>query len=236
MAKTEVFSVVDWPTAPLAEKLVLGALATPEFLANIDLVTARVAANPPKGNILQWSSYDTMDHALTLECPASVLSSSYAVRKSLIRKHFLARTIRSYVTKNPSSLLSTAVPQSWEIEINFADELDEMWTDELYDLGHFLDEDRWCILKPGMADRGMGLRLFNSKDDLQRIFEEFEDKDTDEEDESSSTAVVTSQLRHFVIQEYLPRPMLLDPVAGNNLTGRGHKVSCFMPSRLPTSM
>lgn len=57
-----------------------------------------------------------------------------------------------------------------------------------------------------MADRGMGIRLFTSKDGLQHIFEEFEG-DSDSEDETdgtveidSKTAVITSQLRHFVVQ------------------------------------
>jgi hypothetical protein len=143
-----------------------------------------------------------MDHSLTFENTQSVLSSSYTFRKCLIRKHFLARTVRSYVTKHPYSSLSKAVPRSWEIEITFADELDEMWTDELYDLGQSLDlnDNRWYILKPGMADRGMGIRLFGSKEALQRIYEEFEEEPSDDEDEAETTAVVTSQLRHFVIQ------------------------------------
>ena len=50
----------------------------------------------------------------------------------------------------------------------------------------------------GMADRGMGIRLFHSKDSLQQIFEEWEEED--DEENPSDTAVVTSQLRHFVIQ------------------------------------
>ena len=53
----------------------------------------------------------------------------------------------------------------------------------------------------GMADRGMGIRLFNSKEALQRVFEEFESGlEGDLDDDPTSTAVVTSQLRHFVIQ------------------------------------
>lgn len=54
-----------------------------------------------------------------------------------------------------------------------------------------------------MADRGMGIRIFQSKEDLQQIFEEFEMDDSEEEmedQEGKDTSVVTSQLRHFVIQ------------------------------------
>lgn len=216
----EIIALVDWPAAPLTNSLVLKALSSLESKTTTKTLPPSLA-----GKTLQWSSYDSMDHSLSLEHPETVLSSSYTFRKSLIRKHFLARTIRSYTTKNPTSSLSKAVPQSWEIEINFVDELDEMWTDELYDLGEILDAGRWCILKPGMADRGNGIRIFGSKDALQRIFEEFEENSSEEEDEyTSDTAVVTSQLRHFVIQEYLPRPMLLDP-ANSNSQGQGHKVS-----------
>jgi len=177
-------------------------------------------------SILQWSTYDSLDHSLTLTHPHSVLSSSYTFRKCLIRKHFLASSVRAYVAKHPSSSLASAVPRSWEIEITFADELDEMWVDELYDLGQLLDADQgqWYILKPGMADRGMGIRLFKSREALERIYEEFEDEPVD--DQANSTAVFTSQLRHFVIQEYLSNTLLLDPAeASNNSVSdpQGHK-------------
>lgn len=54
----------------------------------------------------------------------------------------------------------------------------------------------------------MGIRLFNSKASLQDIFEEFEDIDSEDEDEdpnnNNGTAVMTSQLRHFVVQVSSP--------------------------------
>lgn len=56
-----------------------------------------------------------------------------------------------------------------------------------------------------MADRGMGIRIFHSKEDLQQIFEDFEDdgsEDGSETQEGADTSVVTSQLRHFVIQVF----------------------------------
>lgn len=60
-----------------------------------------------------------------------------------------------------------------------------------------------------MVDRGMGIRLFNSKTALQEILQEFELSDSeaegsshsgDELDVMSRTAVVISQLRQFVVQ------------------------------------
>ncbi|THH11119.1 hypothetical protein EW145_g858 [Phellinidium pouzarii] len=202
---------VDWPSAPLTESLVRRALhhlhPSPSFVSSLS------CAEKPT---LQWCSYDSMDHELTLSNPLTVLSSSITIRKALIRKHFLYRCLHAYTTKHPESILLRSVPQTWDIEISFADELDEMWSDDLWDLGEELDRsgDKWWILKPGMADRGIGIRLFNSKETLQSIFEAFEEDSDEEEDvksEEDPTNVALSQLRHFVIQEYLPNPILIDP-------------------------
>jgi tubulin--tyrosine ligase len=156
-------------------------------------------------NLIQWSSYDSIDHEITHTGPDHVLSSSFVIRKALIRKHYLARCIHDYLVKMPSSPLQHSTPRTWELDISFADELEEKWADELWDLGEELDtSDKWWILKPGMADRGMGIRLFNNKHMLESIFEEFEESEDldngDLEDHKDNTAVVTSQLRHFVIQ------------------------------------
>jgi len=81
------------------------------------------------------------------------------------------------------------------------------------------EKDRqWWILKPGMSDRGQGIRLFSTEKELMAIFESFEDEDSDEdadennEDqrEDKGTAVITSQLRHFVAQEYIHPPLLIE--------------------------
>lgn len=142
-----------------------------------------------------------MDHEMSHSDYDKVLSSSYTIRKALIRKHFLSRCVYSYLTKHDRSPLKLAIPRTWDLEISYADELDEMWTDELWDLGEELEiSEKWFIVKPGMADRGMGIRLFNSKEALQHIFEEFEDDSESSEAETNDTAVVTSQLRHFVVQ------------------------------------
>ncbi|KAH8120298.1 tubulin-tyrosine ligase [Phellopilus nigrolimitatus] len=202
---------VYWPSAPLTESLVRRALQRLPSPPAIVSSLSSCAGQPT----LQWSTYDAMDHELTLKKSSTVLSSSITVRKALIRKHFLHRCIQAYTTKYPGSLLLSSVPRTWDIEISFADELDDLWGDGLWDLAVELEkcEDIWFILKPGMADRGMGIRLFNSKEALQRIFEGF-DEDSDDENEASdceNTGVVTSQLRHFVIQEYVANPLLLDP-------------------------
>lgn len=86
-------------------------------------------------------------------------------------------------------------------------------------------EDReWWILKPSMSDRGQGIRLFSTMDELQGIFDGWEvdepSSDEDEEGEGDEGAarqddddrrdyITTSHLRHFVAQPYIHPPLLL---------------------------
>lgn len=198
---------VDWPGAPLTESLVRRAIDKVQSTHHLHFVD-HISGHPyPAQLLLQWATYDSIDHEATLSHPSSVLASSYTIRKALIRKHFLSRCILAYATKHPDSSLSQYVPRTWDIEISYADELDELWTDELWDLETEMEKnkEKWWILKPGMADRGMGIRLFKSKEALQRIFEAFESAESDDDEIGAKSAnedsgVVTSQLRHFVIQ------------------------------------
>lgn len=225
----------SFPSAPFASRLILEALQKNFPDLEIDTSDALPSHNETQdARMLQWSSYDSLSHELTLANPTTVLASSYTIRKSIIRKHFLHRSFVSYITKHPECYLAThnAVPQTWAIDISWADELDELWSDELWELGEHLDrneelsqhERKWFILKPSMSDRGMGIRLFESRDALRDIFESFEeDEDEDPVDGSVGsadgdggvdTSVIASQLRHFVIQvsEYVftrPIPSLI---------------------------
>jgi tubulin--tyrosine ligase len=240
-----VDALVDWPSAPLTDRLVTRALSLLHPAPNI---TSSLQSKHT-GKLVQWSAYDSIDHEATHAHPDSALASSFTIRKALIRKHFLARCVQNYAVKHPSTALARGVPRTWDVELAFADELDEKWADELWDLGAELENgDKWWILKPGMADRGMGIRLFNSKEMLEEIFQEFEEDETDDEDQSKDdTAIVVSQLRHFVIQvfahhrhmnlllnmrqDYISDPLLLDPrqvpIDGSAPPQalRGHKVS-----------
>ncbi|CAE6449299.1 unnamed protein product [Rhizoctonia solani] len=205
---------VNWPSEHIVGlvETALRDISGPEILSK---TAPEEHADP--GLLLQWTTYDSLVHSLTLEYPDKVLTSSYNIRKALIRKHFLHQTITGYLTKTPTSVLRKAVPQTWPLDISFADELDDAWADELWDLSVELEKgNKWFILKPGMADRGQGIRLFNSRESLYSIFESFEDNSSDEESvgsaddtpDNSKTTVMTSQLRHF---EYLDSPLLVDP-------------------------
>lgn len=140
--------VVSWPSAPLTHSLVNKSLQA----LNIPLIITS-SVPPIVGNsfLIQWSSYDQIDHDLTHSQRQIVLSSSYIFRKGLIRKHFLSRCIHSYVVKHSTSSLIWATPRTFEFELSFSDELDELWADDLWELGEELaNSPSWWILKPSV--------------------------------------------------------------------------------------
>ncbi|KAK0709577.1 hypothetical protein B0T26DRAFT_654006 [Lasiosphaeria miniovina] len=73
----------------------------------------------------------------------------------------------------------------------------------------------WWILKPSMSDRGQGIRLFSTMDELQGIFDAWEEdaglSDSEDEDDEDGARdyITTSHLRHFVAQPYIDPPLLL---------------------------
>lgn len=199
------------------------------LIPSLTLVSNASTAN------LQWSTYESLSFEHILSHPKTTLCNSYIFRKALIRKHFLANTITQWLVKNPESILKRSVPRTFLLECDFAEYLDEA-LNESFELRDALQENErnkdgkegdkgWFILKPSMADRGQGIRLFSTMRELEEIFEEFEaqeedDDDDDEKEETHSendverefsrdTGVIANQLRHFVVQEYIPNPLLL---------------------------
>lgn len=149
-------------------------------------------------------------------------------QRSLIRKNHLAHTISMHCAKHPQSILVHAIPRTWSFTLAFSDELDELLQDDLHELGQefrLIDEEggsvvpKWWILKAALADRGNGIRLFSTRQELEEIFEEFEVEDSDDEDDvedtkygqGKNTAVDSSQMREWIVQEYISKPLLLDP-------------------------
>jgi len=135
--------------------------------------------------------------------------------------------------------LRRAAPPTFHFTCSFADELDELLMDDLYEVDQSFaaaeqgGEAKWWILKAALADKGNGIRLFNSRDTLEDIFHEFEpESDDDEDDEDvgedqsegderpgqsraamfgADTRVDATQLREWVIQV---RPSLLIAPSG----------------------
>ena len=99
--------------------------------------------------------------------------------------------------------------------------------------GHGEKEEKsleWWILKPSMSDRGQGIRLFSTMEQLQGIFDEWEPEEEEEDDdddndhdsdsggardsdadgeEDGKDHIMASHLRHFVAQPYIHPPLLL---------------------------
>lgn len=218
------------------------------------LITALSSLPTPTAPLLQYRAYESLDFAHALSNPQTSLVNSYVIRKALIRKHYLSHTISSWLVKHPDSILKSHFKASVDFEIDYAEFLDEALVEawelhesftrnaELQQIEQDLPDDEkerrgnekeWWILKPGMSDRGQGIRLFSTLDELQGIFEDWDpDSDSDHDDDdargedeeqkqkqttSNTQGIITSHLRHFVAQPYIHPPLLLNSenAAGN---------------------
>jgi hypothetical protein len=210
------------------QPLLLEALKSCLPPTSYELITS--LPTDPNVPLLQILQYESLAFDLALQNPDQVLINAYIIRKALIRKHFLAATIAHWIKKRPDSILARNVKPAYEFELDYAEFLDEALT-EAYEMRDSLnrnaklspDQREWWILKPSMSDRGQGIRIFSTDEELTAIFEEWEvvedsdeevDSKLDEKDDSSQVAfssnIITSQLRHFVTQPYIHPPLLLN--------------------------
>lgn len=186
-----------------------------EALARRGIATTK-SAQDVSGKVFEYADYDNLDFDRLGAGDPDYLACSYVYRKSLIRKHYLSNTVAMYTAKNPQSALKRAYPESYTIEVDYAEFLDDA-LDEVYELRDAVNAgDRVWILKPSMSDRAQGIRVFTTIDGLQAIFDEFEEGNiSDDEDDANADdaddnrGVITSQLRHFIVQEYIADPLLL---------------------------
>ncbi|KKA29213.1 hypothetical protein TD95_000959 [Thielaviopsis punctulata] len=213
--------------AEALEKLFPGVFTVISPQISDDNAISLAAVAPNASKILQIMAYEALDFDHAASNSASVLINSYMIRKALIRKHYLSLAVQHWVAKHPESILRQAVKPSDAFEVDYAEFLDDALV-EAFDLRQSLEnnegktpEDRtWWILKPGMSDRGQGIRLFSTMVDLQAIFDEWEEDrpDSDDEDDDAHSAdgaeapagdyITASHLRHFVAQEYIHPPLL----------------------------
>lgn len=188
-------------------------------------VTDKLEDCPKSSPTLQICDYEVINFEHALSEPSSLINA-YVIRKALIRKHYLSNTVSTWITKHPESLLRKHVKPAVDFELDYAEFLDDALV-EAYELRESFQrneaknplEREWWILKPGMSDRGQGIRLFSTEEELQSIFEEWEaenpsDSEPDDEDADGGgegDGIITSQLRHFVAQPYIHPPLLLSP-------------------------
>ncbi|KAL1836928.1 hypothetical protein VTJ49DRAFT_4489 [Mycothermus thermophilus] len=188
------------------------------------------------GKVLQIMPYESIDFDYAADHPDTCLVNSYIIRKALIRKHFLSATVENWAAKHPESALAAHVKRSESFEVDYAEFLDDALI-EAFDLRESLEKNeaalaegkegdvQWWILKPSMSDRGQGIRLFCTMEQLQEIFDGWEvesdeeNDDEEQEDGENGTSkareaededyIMTSHLRHFVAQPYIHPPLLL---------------------------
>lgn len=236
-AATIVYAVIEYPDA-YVQPLVMRALDNLTNL-EFRSVSSVAQLEDPSHPVLQIKAYEQIDFEHAMQHPASSLMGAYTIRKALIRKHYLSNTISTWLVKHPDSTLRKRFKASVHFELDFAEFLDEALVDA-WDLNESMARNdittansphEWWILKPGMSDGGNGIRLFSTLTELQAIFEEWEaanpdDEDEDDNDEPSADTkdvtyrgsdaeeedrgAMTSQLRHFIAQPYIPDPLLFD--------------------------
>jgi tubulin--tyrosine ligase len=212
------------------QPLILAALESKLPKGSYTLITSISELPSPETPFLQISSYETLPFEQTLSNPTSTLINAYIIRKALIRKHYLSTTRHNWIAKHPNSVLVTNLKTSCDFELDYAEFLDDALV-EAWELKESFEknegkepgEREWWILKPGMSDRGHGIRLFSSEEELQSIFEEWEEgmPDSDDEYDDGDTDMatntntdkddynMTSHLRHFIAQPYIHPPLLL---------------------------
>lgn len=242
-AEERIYALVDYEDSYVQPLIVsaLEAALPPELLVFIDN-TRQLPS--PDSRLLQWRQYEALDFPHLRAHPSTSLANSYVIRKALIRKHYLSATVAHWLSKHPRSALATHVPPSVHFEVDYAEFLDDALV-EAWELkeswarnaGKAAAEREWWILKPGMSERGQGIRLFSSEEELQAVFEEWdppsddadEEEDEDDVDEAGpadgvgtacpsdaddaaaaqGNGIMTSHLRHFTAQPYIAAPFLL---------------------------
>ncbi|KAK9430521.1 tubulin-tyrosine ligase family-domain-containing protein [Lipomyces doorenjongii] len=174
-------------------------------------------------HVFHYAEYEDLNFERLMADREHYLACSYIYRKALIRKNFLAHAIATYKVKHPDTILTKHFPESYELELDYAEYLDEM-LDEIYEFrDQLIGGDSWWILKPSMSDRGQGIRLFHTREELEEIFESYEENDDEDYEEenddddddavkpiSESNGIVTSQVRFFLIQKYIKNPLMLE--------------------------
>ncbi|KAL7928531.1 survival protein sure-like phosphatase/nucleotidase [Trichoderma chlorosporum] len=237
--KSKIQAIVSYDD-PYVQPLIVSALDTVLPKDSFNLITdissegfsLSNALSSSDSSVLQIIPYEAIDFEFASAHTKTSLINSYMIRKALIRKHYLSATLDHWAAKNPDSVLKKHLKRSEAFEVDYAEFLDDALV-EAFDLRESMDrneekeasEREWWILKPGMSDRGQGIRLFSTMEELQDIFDKWEEDRPDSDDEEDGEGqqggaadedadgdyITASHLRHFVAQPYIHPPLLLSP-------------------------
>lgn len=208
--------------------------ALTKYLSNVAILSSLNDSSIIDSKIFHFADYEQLNMDRLSTDYHHYFANSYIYRKALIRKHYLANTIHNYVVKHPQSILNKATLDTYTIDLDYAEFLDDS-LDENWELRKELEESpstgKWWIVKPSMSDKGQGIRVFQSIDDLQAIFDSFDDEVDDEAPLQAAAngsmiddnKIVISQLRHFIVQEYLTNPLLLP-----SMSNKKFHIRCYI--------
>jgi len=163
-------------------------------------VAVEHSLDPASEYVVKYQDYDTYDFDTRGERTRWVYS--YVYRKALTRKNYLGNTVLQYRAKRPQSVLHKAWPDSFNLELDYPEFLDDA-LDENWDLKQELATNKTWILKPALGERADGIRIFKGQDELQAVFDD--EMGSDEEDDAGNAA----QMRQYVVQEYVTNPLLI---------------------------
>lgn len=162
--------------------------------------------------VLYWQEYERIPWDLVIKSRdnAMVCANSFCIRKALIRKAQQSYMIQKFVAKRPESILKTSYPETFIVELDHPDYFDE-FLNEIYEVEADLrdneakeDADKTLfIMKASLTNRGSGIFLFNSVEQLEDIITRIYDE-TSESDDSCLSLV-----REWIIQRYIGNPLLV---------------------------
>ncbi|KAF1959763.1 tubulin-tyrosine ligase [Byssothecium circinans] len=185
----KIYALINYED-PYVQPLILAALQKhlpPSAYHFITSVKDLPSASSP---LLQFMQYESLDFEHLLSHPTTSLANAYVIRKALIRKHFLSTMVANWIVKYPDSVLKRHVKPSVAFEVDYAEFLDDALV-EAWELKESWargeaggdGEKEWWILKPGMSERGQGIRLFSSEEELVGIFEGWDSESEEEDDD-----------------------------------------------------
>ncbi|KAF2268009.1 tubulin-tyrosine ligase [Lojkania enalia] len=228
----KIYALVNYED-PYVQPLILAALEKKLPPSSYQLIESSKLSSTTS-QFLQFLQYESIDFDHVMQHRATSLCNAYIIRKALIRKHYLSTTVSNWIVKNPESVLKRHVKPAVEFEVDYAEFLDDALVEafelkESWERNEGKDEkdkEHW-ILKPGMSERGQGIRLFSSEEELTGIFEEWDPESDDEGEEDDvcsnneekeggvggndkGNGIITSQLRHFIAQPYIHPPLLMN--------------------------